>query len=368
MSYFPKFYWYVIKVILLLYFGLYPAFSKSQGNRGSLSLSRQFSLHLFSAFRNKINGKVVGEELIYNISSANRPIAIVFNYKNLSHLKTNTPAIFEDFGRAYALLGALNFPILKTNRLRFNFSPGIGLGYISETWFTNGNPVIGSHLNFITTATLKATATLGVNSRLLAGLDIIHYSNAGIRMPNNGLNISSLSFGVVKYFKIKQRKDPIGSPDFFGTFKRYGLELGLNVGKRGVYHNKNSLYKSGIYIGYNFKSKAIVNLSIGLDAVYYYTIFDPRKREQTYQFNATSYNRWRIGIGIGPVVWIGKLALVAKYGYYLYFNSEKPILTYWTGGIKYALLNWAAIEGKIYVHRFEVDCLGLGVVFNTRLF
>lgn len=63
-----------------------------------------------------------------------------------------------------------------------------------------------------------------------------------------------------------------------------------------------------------------------------------------------------------------RLAVMAKYGYYLHYNhfspSGKDIKTYWTAGLKYYVLSWAAVQAKVYIHKTEADYLGFGIMLT----
>ncbi|MOA58038.1 hypothetical protein D3C78_1823460 [compost metagenome] len=61
---------------------------------------------------------------------------------------------------------------------------------------------------------------------------------------------------------------------------------------------------------------------------------------------------------------MGRLAMMAKYGYYLHYNSLKDIKTYWTAGLKYNVVDWAAIQAKIYIHQTEADFVGFGFLIT----
>ncbi|WP_199118162.1 acyloxyacyl hydrolase [Pedobacter sp. ASV28] len=350
-------------------------YAQQTGN--SLEITPQGTLSLFSAQSNKLEGKAFGAEVIYHINTTNNPrawmkainlqsIDLIANYKNMGNIKRVANPIDGEFGNSYALFAGLTIPLLKVEKVKLNFSPAFGFAYAGETWFTNENPIIGSHLNFASRAALKVVAPLTSNFEVTAGLDILHYSNAGVRVPNNGMNISSYSIGAIHYFKSSQKNASTGeeSSKYLNNYKKHTFDLGVNIGRRGVYRSKDGLYKTGFYGGYNYRLNTIIGLSAGVDAVYYHSIYDPARNLETYQSNASSFDRWRVGAAIGPDLWMGKLAVMAKYGYYLYYNSLKPMNTYWTAGMKYNLNHWLALQSKIYIHNTEADYVGFGLMFT----
>lgn len=365
---------YVSTFLLSFFFSISYA-QENKAGQNSIEFMPQMSLGVFTA-QNKLTGTAYGGELIYHINTTTNPrpwmkvlnvksLDLVFNYKNMGDIVMVSDPRPNRFGDSYALLGALNFSLLKAKGTELLVTPGLGLGYLGETWFTNQNVLIGSHLNFSSRIALKLTSQIAPSTKLSAGIDILHFSNAGTRVPNNGMNVSSVGLGIVQSLNAKMGAErdtsswrrPI-------EYKKHSVDFGVNIGRRGVYRSKDGLYKTGLYAGYNYRLNAVFGLGAGVDAVYYHTIYDPLRNGATYQSNASSFDRWRVGTALGPDLWMGRLALMAKYGYYLHYNSLKDIKTYWTAGLKYNALDWAAIQAKIYVHKTEADFVGVGFLIT----
>ncbi|WP_461127043.1 acyloxyacyl hydrolase [Spirosoma aerophilum] len=77
-----------------------------------------------------------------------------------------------------------------------------GLTYVSRSYDivrNPGNKAFGTPINGLTGVGLYARYNLSDHWRLLAGFDFKHISNAGVRLPNQGLNIPALSFGLQHY-------------------------------------------------------------------------------------------------------------------------------------------------------------------------
>lgn len=341
----------------------------------SIEFSPQVSLGVFTA-QNKLTGTAYGGELIYHLNTTVNPrpwmkalnvksLDLVFNYKNMGDIVMVSDPRPDRFGDSYALLGALNFSLFKVKNTELVVTPGLGLGYLGETWFTNQNVLVGSHLNFSSRIALKLTTQLARSTKLSAGIDILHFSNAGTRVPNNGMNVSSVGVGIVQSLNTNKGVDrDTSSWRKPLDYRKHSVDFGVNIGRRGVYRSKEGLYKTGLYAGYNYRLSSVFGLGAGVDAVYYHTIYDPLRNVETYQSNASSFDRWRIGTAIGPDLWMGRLGLGAKYGYYLHYNSLKDIKTYWTAGLRYQVLDWAAVQAKIYVHQTEADFVGLGFLIT----
>ncbi|MET4545068.1 hypothetical protein ABIE26_002386 [Pedobacter africanus] len=344
-----------------------------QDTRNSIEFAPQVSLGVFTA-QHKLSGTAYGGELIYHMSTTANPrpwmkmlnlksLDLVFNYKKMSNIVMESDPRPDRFGDSYALIAALNFSLLKGKNTELFVTPGLGMGYLGETWFTNENVLVGSHLNFSSRIALKLATKIGPATRLSAGLDILHFSNGGTRVPNNGMNISSVSLGLIQSLKTKSAADTSSWRKPM-DYKKHSIDIGVNIGRRGVYRSKDGLYKTGLYAGYNYRLNSVLGFGAGLDAVYYHTIYDPLRNTETYQSKASSFDRWRVGLAVGPDLWMGRMAMSVKYGYYMHYNSLMNIKTYWTPGLKYNVLDWAAVQAKIYIHETEADFVGFGFIFT----
>lgn len=348
-------------------------FAKAQQNAHTLELNLQHSINSFSANQNKLQGNAYGGELTYhyNVNRTTkkwssdlgiRSIDVTFNYKRMADVTRIANPIEGEFGDSYALLGGLTFPLFNLSRVDVAFTPAFGILYAGESWFSNENPVIGSKLNFGIKAGLKASVPIDKKMTVAANLDVLHYSNGGTRVPNNGLNVVSLGLSFARAIndEVETSKTSFDKE----MYQKHSFDLGVNIGRRGVYQSRDGLHRTGLYGGYNYRLTSYLALGAGLDAVYYHTTYDPARNLETYQSKASSFDRWRLGAAIGPDLWMGKLAFMAKYGYYLHYNSLLPIKTYWTAGAKYKLNNWLALQSKIYIHQTEADFVGFGLMFT----
>lgn len=339
----------------------------------SIEFSPQASVGVFTA-QHKLTGRAYGGEILYHFNTEKntsnwmrglnlKSIDLILNYKNMSDIEIQSDPKSGTFGDSYAVLAGLNISLLKFRQTELLLSPAFGLGYLGETFFTNANPLIGSHINFGSRISLKATTAISPSTQLAAGVDVLHFSNAAFRVPNNGINSSSISLGIIQKLKARttvEKRDSLQSQ----PFKKHSIDLGINIGRRGVYQSKEARFRTGLYAGYNYRLGSILGLSSGIDAVYYHSVYDPNDNAGTYQSFATSYDHWRLGAALGPDLWMGNLALMVKYGYYLHYNSLRDNHTYWTAGMKYRVLDWAALQAKIYVHKTEADYAGFGFIIT----
>lgn len=340
--------------------------------QNSIELNLQKSIRSFSAEKNKLQGNAYGGEFIYHFNVgeelkqwprdlALKSIDVIFNYKRMRNLVRVAEPIEGEFGDSYGLMGGFTLPLFCINKLAFAFTPGLGIIYAGESWFTNENPVIGSKINLQVKAGLKASMPLNQKTALSLNVDILHYSNSAYRVPNNGLNILNLGMSVTRDLNKGESKLIKATNN---EIKRHSFDLGISIGRRGVYKSRDGLWKTGLFAGYNYRFNSFLAMGTGLDAVYYHSVYDPNRNLETYQSKASSFERWRVGAAVGPDLWLGQFAAMVKYGYYIYYKSVLPMSTYWIAGVKYKLNNWLALQSKIYVHETEADHVGFGLIFT----
>jgi len=362
-------FFYLKRFFFFLAFNFFFLFLKAQS---SIELNLQKSIRSFSAEKNKLQGNAYGGEFIYHFNVgeklkqwskdlALKSIDVIFNFKRMHNVVRVADPIEGEFGDSYGLMGGFTLPLFHINKLALAFTPGLGIIYAGESWFTNENPVIGSKINLQVKAGLKASMPLNPKTALSLNLDILHYSNSAYRVPNNGLNIFNLGMSVARDLgKGENKLDKVPENEI----RKHSFDLGISVGRRGVYKSRDGLWKTGLFAGYNYRVNSFLAMGAGLDAVYYHSVYDPGRNLETYQSKASSFERWRVGAAIGPDLWLGRFAAMIKYGYYIFYKSVIPMNTYWTAGVKYKLNKWLALQSKIYVHETEADHVGFGLILT----
>ncbi len=283
--------------------------------------------------------------------------------RDLNYLKGHQDTSINAFGQAYGLAGQVEFQLLKIGNASVNFTPAIGISYLTKTYFTDfKNRFIGSHLNQTLKADLSIQVPLKSNITLLAGAGFLHYSNSGFNIPNSGINSLNIFTGL----RIDRASSESGKhKSEFMQLPKNSIEFGFGVGRRGVYQEHSGLFKSGIYTGYNYHINNFITAKAGLDAVYYYSVYNPQNNLGTFQYYGTSYDHWRTGVSIGGDVTMWKFIVNAQLGKYIYYNSYyKNIKWYWISGITYAITPNIGIQAKTYLHSAQADYMNFGPVFK----
>jgi hypothetical protein len=261
----------------------------------------------------------------------------------------------------------------------------LGFVYATQTFYTTYNPIIGSHINLAVQAGLKLETPLSSSTKILAGINFFHYSNSAFRLPNDGINNFNASLGLVRDINYS---GPANQKATYGIDNKHSFEFGIGIGRRGfvqtgTYMNTqtgkpvnltdtsaqktaiSNLYQAGFYAGYNYRLNQLLSLKAGVDAVYYFQTFSWENFYRTYQESGSSYDHLSLGLSLGTDIWLGRMALMANYGYYLHYNSVVPVHFYWTLGAKYYIIPWMALNAQIYLHGFEAHYANFGLIFNV---
>lgn len=322
-----------------------------------------------------LSGKSYGFEAAYNMFQKRRSaewikrlhvrdIAVTGGYYNMRDVYlADSPDSKGFLGSVCTLSGRLNISLISLKKTEMLFAAGVGVAYSSSSFFADGNPIVGSHINFSPYSGIKIRRHLLEATSLVGGVDFLHYSNIGLQVPNKGVNTLHLSLGVIQDLKNTKEETSSEQPDHVKSF----IDIGADIGRRGSFQSHGGNWKSGLSLAYNHKLNPVISIKAGVDAVYYYTVFDNDPTGDTFQYLATSYDPWRVGISAGGDLWLGRLAVMGSYGYFLKYNSYYPVKYYSVGGLKYYISSSLGIQTKIYFHRAQADYLGVGMVLRLPI-
>jgi hypothetical protein len=344
--------------------------------RNAVEVVFQPVLTQFTA-NSKLIGSPYGGEIILHLNRENsttpwmraihlRNLDLVYNYQRMNDVQLDYYPFNGIFGDSHALLAGIEIGLFKFKKIDFILSPAVGLAYVDKTYFVNRNPVISSHVNVALRAKVKVAVPITETVTVSGSLSAFHYSNGAYRVANNGMNLISAGLGISKNIGTAiSAKEEIGSTaDQRGAHQ---IDVGLDMGRRGIFRSKKGIFRTGATVSYRYHVGTLLALNAGIDGVYYHTIFDPDNYQLTHQSYGSSYDRLRVGAAVGPDLWMGKLAAMFRYGYYLHYNSLTGNKTYWTAGLRYTLNGWASLQSKIYLHGTEADYLGFGLIFSKKI-
>lgn len=286
---------------------------------------------------------------------------VSFAYQNLKNAV---------LGNNYSLYAHYNFYFFKRN-LMFRIGQGIAYNtnpYHRETNFKN--VAFGSKFGSSTYLMLNYKKERILDKfGLQAGLSLIHYSNANVKSPNNGINSITLNIGVNYSFdnenlEYQNTLDKKADQRFSEPIK-YNLALRVGI-------NESDIVGSGQYAMYvvsAYADKRINKtsaLQLGADAffsnflkelIYYQSVAFPENGvtgDEDYK---------RIGVFAGHELFINKLSLLTQLGYYVYYPFDFEGRIYTRVGLKrYFGKKWfGAVTLKSHGAKAEGVEFGLGV-------
>jgi len=309
-----------------------------------------------------------------DLSASTQPWIQLLNAKTLSfgvlwhhmgHMKEIVDGQAYTHGMAVGLLSELDFQLLQAGPVKILLTPGAGMTYITETIDTQpATTTVGSHLNLILTAELGLEVPISDRVSLTAAGNILHYSNGGLKIPNGGINTINGSVGVKTALGLTRPAPIATSKAAFALPEGSSGELIVGVGRRGKYRTDDGFWRTGIYGGYNYYLNPAVGFKAGLDMIYYHTVFDINRFDETFQYYGSSYDRVRLGVSAGAEVALGRFAVNWMFGRYLHYNSFHGFKWYWSSALRYYVTRNIGLQSTLYMHRMQADYLNWGVVFR----
>lgn len=282
---------------------------------------------------------------------------------NMNAMKEQVEDQAYPYGLAFGLVSQLDFRVAQLGKAQLLFSPGLGLGYVTETSRTNpGTSILSSHLNLAVVGDLTLEAPVNDRLSVLAGVGMMHYSNGGIKIPNGGINTLNGSLGL----KTVLHRKPSSAIDRLNFYHKEGSswEFALGMGVRGKYRSSDNFWRTGLYGGYNYFINHTLGFRAGLDMVYYHTVFDDNRFEETFQYYGSSYDRVRWGLSVGSELAMGRFGLLGQVGYYFHYKSYHQVKWYWLFAPKFYITRNFGVQTSLYLHNAQADYLNCGLFFT----
>ncbi len=272
-------------------------------------------------------------------------------------------------GQSYAIVPNMKFNWIKRKRSDLEFKIGTGLAVFTNHFNLDTNPkntVISHPMNFSMHFALLYTYALSPNIKLKIGTEFIHYSNAAFTLPNAGINVHTISFGV--YYHPKAQN--MVFIDSLRPFKKeWMLEtslMGSLVERVPAQGYKNSVTGGTVMLARRVSRKSILHL--GLD----YSANAAIREQISEEYRGTTDkipDYRRLAILFGHEWLAGKVALITDIGIYVYrpFDRiDKPF--YQRIGVRYYFsdkLKWWGQFG-IKTHYGAAEYTELMVGYNFR--
>ncbi|GAB3940673.1 hypothetical protein GCM10028805_02830 [Spirosoma harenae] len=230
-----------------------------------------------------------------------------------------------------------------------------GLTYVTRYHdpITNpGNDAFGTPLEGLIGVGLYARYTIATNWRLLLGFDYKHISNAGVKLPNQGLNIPALSIGITRFTgEGKLPSTQTWEPS--RAYKRWMFRvmalasLKILEGTDKIPDQSYPIYGLNLLAGYHLTRSHVLSGGIELVDDHYF-------KEQINRWTKGQNIAYRQGtILIGYEFWQGHFSFTAHWGW----NIVRPLwykpANYQKYGLLYRFTN--GLTGGVAVKAYGDD-------------
>jgi hypothetical protein len=277
-------------------------------------------------------------------------------------------------GTVNAVFPYINFPIIKSKKLIWGFRLGAGIGYLSKKFDRLDNYkhlAIGSHFNFAGNLLFDLQCQLNDNYYFSADIGLIHFSNGSLKLPNYGLNVPSISVGLIRFFEkqntpIQQRLyDPV-KPFDYDVYRIIEFNFTGVVG----FKNLDALYGQNYFVlslfGDVFKLVSYKS-KFGFGFDFSYDASDYTILEKNHVIVDNKLSLVKPGLNIAYELALGKLAFDFNYGMYLGGKDQSDGSVYQKASLKYDLSKHLYANITLKVHWGRADFIGWGLGYKFKL-
>lgn len=280
--------------------------------------------------------------------------------------------VFQDFknpilGYNYGLYAHYNFYFFKRH---FMFRIGQGIAFASNPYDKIENPKNVAFGSDILSATLvmlnfKKERLVG-NFGVMAGVSLLHYSNANVRAPNTSVN--SVTFNVGVNYNLNDTDEAFISNL---TKEKFTEPLRINlVFRSGI--NESDVVGSGQFPFYVLSAYADKRLSDVSALQFGSDVFFSNFLKELIYYESVSFPELevsgdedykRVGLFVGHELFINRLSVLTQFGYYVYYPYDFEGRTYIRAGLKYYLSKSLFTSVSLKSHGAKAEALefGLGI-------
>lgn len=359
--------------ILLLFVWIAPYNATSEtlpdSTAGSIGISVSYLHGFLIAHRPSLvplqQNHADGYELCINKQTTGSKIwQCIYNYPSIGlkyqFLNSGNP---EQIGRGHAIIPYVDFAFGKKLNAQLHLMAGFGLGYIEKPFDVKKNYkniAIGSHLNGIINASVQYKIMLFQKFYADAGLNLTHFSNGSIVVPNLGINIVTVKSGITYYIGNSKKILREPPPSFE---KKYRNTVYLAGALKQIYPVLGADYYAVILSAAKLKQLS-ARKAIGLGADVHY--------DSSIKFKISpegGNNKFTTGIRAGLngtyEMIISDFSLLIQMGGYLYNNAKSDGTIYQRLGTRYQFNKnyFACVNLKTHWAKADFFEWGFGVKF-----
>jgi hypothetical protein len=219
-------------------------------------------------------------------------------------------------GRELALFPHFALKIISRNKFDIYTQDGVGIGYVTRKYNSDDNYLniaVGSHLNIHLDLRLGVRYRLTEKLLLQSGICFNHFSNAGTRNPNLGLNFVT-GFTALE-FQIGNRQ-PTQYRPIEPYHQKSDFELTVSTGsKRPIGLSNEPFVTASASCEWKWHPFRVVHFGLGTDVFYDTSTETEMLALQRNEYK--SINDFRTGLHISQEFMYGTVSLILQQGIYL---------------------------------------------------
>ena len=277
---------------------------------------------------------------------------ISFNHTGLSNDKI--------LGKSYYLDAHVELPLIHSETFSFFWKYSFGIAYLTKHFDQQTNPknnAIGSHWN--------ATASTGFGIRkrwksfeLMSTIEMDHFSNAAIILPNLGLNLPMFKVGISKRIDASQPpQNVLQSTNYSKSFRLTALVMG----------STKQYFPTG---GKNHPIMGLITLltkqfthhggcEVSFDLIANNSIYDYSLSVEKTQLDVV-----QIGLYGGYVLPIDRLHVILGFGYYVRDKYVPIGKVYTRFGVRYYLNDKFVMNFNVKANWGRADYIEFGLGYS----
>ena len=276
----------------------------------------------------------------------------------------------EILGRFAGLYGFAEMLIVSKKRYRMDFKFGTGFGYTNRPYDPISNPknvAIGSHFNAMMCFALKQTYQVK-NEAFSLSIDMTHFSNGALKVPNLGINLPYVSVGYKHYLqdkmhvqdRTKHNRTLIGSN--FLTYQQWQWSVnGMLTFKETmpIGGKKYPVYAGSLSLRNYFNAKS--GVEVNLDIISKQALFNYEPMVEKSQLDIL-----QVGISASYLLPLDRFNFVYGAGVYVRdrYRAEGPL--YIRLGCRYYLSHRMSAFFGLKTHYAKADYLEFGLSYHVK--
>jgi len=266
----------------------------------------------------------------------------------------------ELMGMYYGGYGFMSVPLIHFPHYEFAGRFGAGLSFAPKVYNAETN-----NLSIGTSTHLNAMISFSVENRWQFGphainfmVDMTHFSNGAIKVPNLGLNLPYMSLGYGH--KIREAQKEITMDAFDNRYWEFGV-IGFVSAKEEYPVGGKKFPVFGLNLAARRYFKANVGAEISLDGMYKSSL-----RAYHPDVPITNSELLQLGIFTGYILPFNRFHLVVGMGYYLRDKFHFQEVVYHRVGMRYVFDSGININLALKSHWARADYFEYGIGYTFK--